>query len=151
MAIWALVIGIVAGMRAMIPLAAVAWLAALGAVSVDGTWLSILGWRFTAPILSFLALAELVADQLPSTPSRKVPVQFGARLFSGGVAGAALGLAAGSWLIGLLLGVAGAIIGTLGGAAIRARLAKAFGRDLPAALLEDAVAIGLVLVIVAAV
>nr|WP_277874401.1 hypothetical protein [Leptolyngbya sp. FACHB-8] len=33
-------------------------------------------------------------------------------------------------------------MGTLGGAAVRSRLGKAFGRDLPAALIEDAIAIG---------
>ena len=36
----------------------------------------------------------------------------------------------------------GAVVGTLGGAAARGKLAEAFGRDLPAALLEDAIAIG---------
>ncbi|MBW8860119.1 MAG: DUF4126 domain-containing protein, partial [Caulobacter sp.] len=35
-----------------------------------------------------------------------------------------------------------AVVGTLGGADVRGRLAKAFGRDLPAGLLEDVVAIG---------
>ena len=150
MAMWALLIGIVAGLRAMTPLAAVAWLASRGSLPVEGTWLAILGWRFTAPILTLLALGELITDKLPSTPSRKVPMQFGARLVSGGVAGAALGLSSGAWIIGLALGVAGAVIGTLGGAAVRARLAAAFGRDRPAALLEDAVAIGLALIVVAA-
>jgi uncharacterized membrane protein len=42
-----------------------------------------------------------------------------------------------------VLGAAGAVAGTLGGAAARAKLAAAFRRDLPAALLEDVVAIGL--------
>ena len=44
-------------------------------------------------------------------------------------------------LIGGVLGAIGAVIGTLGGAAARLRLAKGLGRDLPAALIEDAVAI----------
>jgi uncharacterized membrane protein len=42
---------------------------------------------------------------------------------------------------GLLAGVIGAVIGTLGGRDIRGRLAKAFGSDRPAAIIEDAVAI----------
>ena len=42
----------------------------------------------------------------------------------------------------------GAVLGTLGGAAVRAKLAQAFGRDLPAALIEDVVAIGGALAIV---
>jgi uncharacterized membrane protein len=44
---------------------------------------------------------------------------------------------------GAIVGIVGALIGTLGGRALRARLAAAFGRDQPAALLEDAIAIGL--------
>jgi uncharacterized membrane protein len=43
---------------------------------------------------------------------------------------------------GLFAGIVGAIIGTLGGHAFRARLAAAFKKDLPAALIEDAIAIG---------
>ena len=143
----ALLIGIVAGLRAMTPLATVAWMAAHGALPVAGTWLDILGWTYTAPVLTLLAAVELVTDQLPSTPSRKVPMQFGARLLSGGVAGAAIGLATGGWVVGLVLGLVGAVIGTLGGAAARARLAAAFGRDRPAALIEDAVAIGGALIV----
>ena len=38
-------------------------------------------------------------------------------------------------------GVVGAVLGTLGGYQARARLAASFGRDLPIALLEDAVAV----------
>jgi uncharacterized membrane protein len=39
-------------------------------------------------------------------------------------------------------GVVGAVLGTLGGHRARGGLAGSFGRDLPAALLEDAVAVG---------
>ena len=52
-----------------------------------------------------------------------------------------LGLPSGNWIAGLILGAIGAVIGTLGGAEARAQLAKAFGRDLPAALIEDVVAV----------
>ena len=38
--------------------------------------------------------------------------------------------------------IMGAVIGTVGGHAFRARLAAGFGRDRPAALIEDAIAIG---------
>ncbi|WP_200912527.1 DUF4126 family protein [Sphingomonas sp. Leaf242] len=145
----ALVIGIVAGLRAMMPLAAVAWAAKLGIIDLDGSGLAILGWRFTAPVMTLLAIGELITDQLPSTPSRKAPVQFGARLVTGGVAGAALGTATGAVVIGAILGVIGAVIGTLGGAAVRARLAASFGSDRPAALIEDVIAIGGALLAVA--
>jgi uncharacterized membrane protein len=141
MIVLALVIGIVAGLRAMMAPTAIAWAATRGGLSLEGSWLAFLGWRFTPGVFTLLAAGELVTDQLPSTPSRKVPVQFGARLVTGGISGAAIGYGAQSLLIGLVLGLVGAVIGTLGGAALRGRLAAAFGQDRPAALIEDAVAI----------
>lgn len=138
----ALLIGVVAGLRTMMAPAAVSWVTHLGALDLAGTWLAFLGGRWTAWILTLLALGELVTDQLPSTPSRTLPVQFGARLVSGAVSGAAVGTATGTSLAGLVAGIAGAVIGTLGGHAVRARLAAAFGSDRPAALVEDAVAVG---------
>ncbi len=47
----------------------------------------------------------------------------------------------GNPVIGAIAGVIGAIIGTLGGAAVREKLAAKFGKDRPAAFIEDAVAI----------
>jgi uncharacterized membrane protein len=87
-------------------------------------------------------LVELVTDQLPSTPSRTVPVQFGARLISGAVSGAGIGAVGDAMIPGLVLGIIGAVAGTLGGRAFRGELAKRFGKDRPAALIEDAVALG---------
>jgi uncharacterized membrane protein len=95
--------------------------------------------------VSALALAELVADQLPKTPSRKTPGPFVARIVMGALCGAALGATTGETLGGLVAGVVGAVVGTLGGYEFRVRLARAAGRDLPIALLEDAIAIALAL------
>ena len=107
-----------------------------------------MGYAWTPWIFTLLAIVELVADQLPSTPSRKVPMQFGARIVSGALSGATIGTLSGSWIAGLIAGVIGAVIGTYGGAEIRARIAKAFGSDPPAAFIEDAGAIVLGLIIV---
>jgi uncharacterized membrane protein len=138
----ALLIGIVAGLRSMTPPAAVSWAARLGWLDLSSTPLAFLGYAFTPWIMTAFALGELVVDQLPTTPSRKEPVGFGARIVSGGLSGAAIGAASGALAIGAVAGIIGAVIGTFGGHAFRARLAIAFGRDLPAALIEDAVAIG---------
>jgi uncharacterized membrane protein len=128
--------------------AAVSWAAALGWLPLAGTPLAFLGYTWTPWILSAMAAGELVTDQLPSTPSRTVPVQFGARLVSGALAGGAIGAASGMLLAGVLAGIVGAVIGTLGGRMLRARLASAFRKDPPAALIEDAIAIvGAVLVV----
>ncbi|MDR3372456.1 MAG: DUF4126 domain-containing protein [Ancalomicrobiaceae bacterium] len=145
----AFLIGIIAGLRAMTAPAAVAWAASLGWFNVSQSALAFMGYRWTPWIFTLLALAELVTDQLPSTPSRKVPMQFGGRIATGALAGATIGAAGGMLLVGLVVGVIGAVIGTLGGAATRARLAAAFERDLPAALVEDIAAVGGALLIVA--
>jgi uncharacterized membrane protein len=147
----ALLIGVDAGLRAMTAPAAVAWGAYLGWLPLSGTWAGFMGHWIAVAVFSVLALAELVTDQLPSTPSRKVPQQFGARLVSGAFAGAIIGTVGGALVAGLVAGVVGAALGTYGGAEVRARLAGAFGRDLPAALIEDAVAILLALWVVSAV
>lgn len=144
----ALLIGIVAGLRALTPLAAVSWAAHLGWLHLEGTWLAFLSATVTPYILSFLALGELVNDKLPKTPSRKSPPVFGVRIITGALSGAAVGTASGAMMIGALLGAAGAVIGTLGGYEVRARLARALGKDLPAALVEDLLAIGSAFVIV---
>jgi uncharacterized membrane protein len=146
----AFLIGIVAGMRAMTAPAAISWAARLGKLSLSGTWLAFLGYAWTPWILSLLAAGELVTDQLPSTPSRTVPVQFGTRILMGAVCGAALTAGAGSMLLGAIVGIAGAVAGTLGGRAFRARMAAAFGADRPAALLEDVIAIGAAFAVVLA-
>jgi uncharacterized membrane protein len=138
----ALLLGVIAGLRAMTAPAAVSWAARLGWLNLAPTSLAFLGYAFTPWIFTALALAELVTDQLPTTPSRTVPVQFGTRILTGGLSGGAIGAAYGQLPAGVVAGVIGAVIGTLGGRTFRARLAAAFGSDRPAALIEDAVAIG---------
>ncbi|MBN4097950.1 DUF4126 domain-containing protein [Methylobacterium sp. OT2] len=137
----ALLVGIIAGLRAFTAPAVVSWAAALDWLNLDGSWLAFLGYRFTPYVFTVLALVEFVTDQLPSTPSRKVPMQFAPRLLSGALSGAAVGVSSGQLAGGLLAGVVGAVVGTLGGAEARGRLAASFGKDRPAALIEDAVAI----------
>jgi uncharacterized membrane protein len=146
----ALLIGVVAGLRTFLAPTAVSWAAYLGWLRLDDTWLAFLGYTWTPWVLTLLALVELVTDQLPATPSRTVPMQFGARIVTGAMAGAALGAASGQLLLGAVAGIVGAVIGTLGGRTVRARMAATFGRDLPAAFVEDAVGILAALLIVMA-
>ncbi|OWV83109.1 DUF4126 domain-containing protein [Rhizobium sp. R693] len=147
----AFLIGIIAGLRAMTAPAAVAWGAALGWFDVSQSPLAFMGYRWTPWVFSLLAVVELITDQLPSTPSRKVPMQFVARLIMGALTGATIGASGGSLVGGLIAGVVGAAVGTFGGAAARGKLAAALGKDTPAALIEDAVAIIGALIIVGAV
>jgi uncharacterized membrane protein len=145
----AFLIGIVAGLRSMTAPAAVSWAARAGWLHLENTWLAFLGFAITPYIFSALAIAELIADQLPKTPSRKEPVGFATRVVSGAFCGAAIGAANGAMIGGAVAGVLGSVVGTLGGYEFRTRLVKMNGgKDLPIALLEDAIAIGAALLIV---
>ena len=134
-------IGVVAGLRSMLAPAAVSWGVRLGALDAKGTPLAFLGKGWVTWLLTAFAAGELIADQLPSTASRTAPGSFAVRLASGALAGAAIGADLGRWMAGAGAGALGAVIGTLGGHAARARLAATFGRDRPAAFLEDGVAV----------
>ena len=144
----AFLIGVVSGLRAMTSPAAISWAARLGILKLAGTPLAFLGYAATPYIFTVFALGELVNDKLPNTPSRKVPPQFIARIVSGALVGAAVGAASQMLPAGLIAGAVGAVAGTLGGSAVRGALAKVFGKDLPAALLEDVTAIVLSILIV---
>lgn len=138
----ALLTGIVAGLRTMAAPALVCWAVHLHWLNVSGSWLAFLGNVWVRWIVTLFALAEVVVDQLPTTASRTVPVQFGARNLTGALSGAAIAAGRGALVGGAVAGVVGAVLGTLAGHDLRARLAAAFGNDHLAALLEDAVAIG---------
>jgi uncharacterized membrane protein len=145
----AFLIGAVAGLRSMTAPAAVSWAARLGWLHLENTWLAFLGFAATPYIVSALAIGELIADKLPKTPSRTAPPGFIGRVVSGALCGAALGATSQALIGGLLAGVLGAVAGTMGGYEFRSRLVRATGgKDLPIALLEDAIAIcGAVLIV----
>jgi uncharacterized membrane protein len=57
--------------------------------------------------------------------------------------GLAIGLSGNKMIIGAVAGIIGALAGTFRGAKARSLLVKTFRRDLPAALLEDEIAMAL--------
>jgi uncharacterized membrane protein len=149
--LFAALIGVIAGLRSMTAPAAVSWGAQLGWIKLGASPVSFLGGSIAPYILLVLAIGELIADKLPKTPSRKAPGPFIGRILTGALSGAALASVGGSWIVGAVAGAIGGVIGTLGGAEARGRLAAAFGKDLPAAAIEDAIAITGALAIVHAV
>lgn len=147
----ALLIGVACGLRALMGLAILSWAARLHRIHLDGTVFAFMGYAATPFILSAMAIGELVNDKLPKTPSRLVPPQFITRVVTGALCGAILGSTANTLIFGLLAGIVGSVAGTLGGAKLRGFLATTFAKDLPAALLEDALSIVLAVVVVSAV
>lgn len=139
--VFAVLIGVVAGLRAMTAPAAVSWAAHLGWIDAGDGWMSFMANSAAPWVFTILAAIELVTDKLPQTPSRKVPIQFATRIITGALCGATLCAASDALVAGAVAGAIGAIAGTLGGAELRARLAAGIGRDWPAALIEDAIAI----------
>ncbi len=137
-----LLIGIIAGLRAMTAPAAVSWAARLG-------------WLDLAPTAGLPRLRLHAVDLDGARPRRAGhrpaaddaephgadPVRRAHRR-PAALSGAAIGAARRRrWSPALVAGVVGAVIGTLGGRAVARQLAAAFGSDRPAALIEDAVAI----------
>jgi uncharacterized membrane protein len=139
----AFLIGTASGLRAVIGLAAVSWAARFGILPLGHTWFAFLGYSFTPYVLTLMAIGELVNDKLPKTPSRLIPPQFITRIVTSALCGLAIGFAGNQMMFGFVAGVLGAVAGTFGGAKARGLLAAIFGRDLPAALLEDAITIGI--------
>ena len=130
--------------------AVVSWAAYLGWINLANTPLAFLGYAATPYIISLLAIGELIADKLPTTPSRKAPPGFIARVVLGTLSGCALALGIGqSGAIGAMLGCVGAIAGTLGGYEARSRLVRGLNvPDIVIALFEDVVAIAVGLFVV---
>lgn len=143
-------IGAIAGLRTMTAPAFVAWAARVGRLRLDGTLLSFLGLPVTPWVFTALALGELVADKLPSTPGRTRPGPFVARIVSGAMSGGAITAGSGGPLaVGAVLGAIGAVSGTLAGYNARVRLVPALQvPDSVVALVEDLVAVGGALLIV---
>ena len=139
----ALLIGIFTGLRALTPAAAVPWGAHLGWLKLQSP-LSWLGSWPAVILFTLLAIGELIADKLPKTPSRTAPPGLIGRIMLGALSGGAIYMAGAqqSWLLGCVVGVAGAMVGTYGGYQVRTRLVKTLrSPDYVIAVLEDLVAI----------
>ena len=140
----AFMMGAVGGSRSMLAPAAMSRAARSGRLNLEGTQLGFMEGKNLSRVLMGLALAEIVADKLPMTPSRKAAAAYTARIVSGALAGAVVGASARRTTLGTLLGVAGAVVGTEGGAAFRSWLSSLFEHDLPAAVIEDMVTFALI-------
>jgi uncharacterized membrane protein len=143
-------IGVVAGLRSLTAPAVVAWAAHLGWINLQGSPLAFMGTIWAVAIFTVLAIVELVADQLPNAPARTAPVGLSARVVTGALSGASLGIAGGGALwVTAVAGALGGIVGAFGGYQTRVRLVRTLhAPDFAIAIPEDLVAIGLALFLV---
>jgi uncharacterized membrane protein len=124
---WIVVLGMVAGMRTMTPIAVLCWF----------TWLGL--FRTTA-------LGEYVADVLPRTPSRTEPALVAGRLVCAVLAGVLGWHGIGEPVVGgVVLALIGVPIGIYGWHWVRVNAARRLGRDWPVGLAESALALGMTL------
>jgi uncharacterized membrane protein len=106
--VFSFLIGVIAGLRAMMAPAIVSWAAGFGRVPLEGSPLHFMSHPVTRYIFGIAALGELVNDKLPKTPSRKAPAPFIARVITGALSGAALGASQQALIGGLIAGAVGA-------------------------------------------
>ena len=144
-ALLALGIGFVAGLRALTAPAAVAWAAHFGWLDLYGTYFSFMGSKWAVILFTIAALGEYVTDQLPKTPARTSAGPLAARIVMGALAGSCLAISGRtSLMMGALLGAVGAIIGAFAGYKTRVGLVQSLHvPDFAIAIPEDLVAIGL--------
>ncbi|MFY9559551.1 MAG: DUF4126 family protein [Terriglobales bacterium] len=147
--LFALGIGVVAGLRAMTAPAVVAWAAHLGWLNLTGSYFGFMGSKWAVGIFTLAALGEFVNDQLPKTPARTTAGPLAARIVMGALSGACLVVAGGaSLVVGALLGAIGGVIGAFAGYKARVGLVKSLAvPDFAIAIPEDLVAIGLALLL----
>lgn len=140
----ALCLGGLTGLRAFTPVTVLVWALHLYHLRILGSPLYFLHKTWPLVVLTILAVAELIVDKLPNTPSRlRLPGMIG-RVIFGAVCGVVSGQAWGaSWQTSAAAGLVGAIGGAVVGYEIRKGWVKTLHwHDLPVALIEDAVAIG---------
>jgi len=134
-------LGAASGSRSSVGVTAVALTSARGD---RGRLASGLGSTAGTAASGVFALGELVADKLPTTPSRLAPPALGGRVLLGGTAAVAEARRDGhDPVLPALVGAAGAIGAALLGARLRGVASQRFGSDKPGAFLEDGVAAAL--------
>jgi uncharacterized membrane protein len=148
----AIILGVVAGMRSMMPLAALSILLwrrpEIAPVTSPAHWFAV---PPLAIIFGLAALGELIGDKLPKTPNRTALGPFVGRLASGALTGAALVQLGGvnPW-VGAGCGAAGALASTFGMFHARRFVGRLTGiRDPYVGAMEDVIAIALVVGVLA--
>ncbi len=139
------VLGFLTGARSMTPIALCCFFAWRKHLWLHDTWAAWADHPVSVIVFTVLAVGELIGDKLPRTPNRTSAFALIARIGFGGLVGAlcATGLH-GSAPEGIFFGSISALAGTFVTYHIRKHLVENTGfKDLYVALVEDAIVIGL--------
>jgi len=139
----AILIGVASGLRAMTGPAVASLAARYYGLPLWGTQLGFMSSQVAAIVLPIFAVLEFIYDLLPFAGSRTAVGPLLARIFTGALSGACVAVGGGgSITAGAVAGGLGGVAGCYGGYAARKAAIRAIG-GIPAALVEDVVAIGL--------
>ena len=132
-----ILMGLVAGQRAMTPLSALAGAARCGTLPHDNAEARLMSHPLPAAGAVMMAAAEMAGDKMKSAPDRTVFLGLLARTITGGFAGAALAPPK-RQLAGAALGIGAAITSSYGGLAARKWAMRRWGQT-ATGFAEDAV------------
>lgn len=135
-----ILMGLVAGQRAMTPIAILAGAARRGTLPSDAFAAKLLQSPHAAAGAVALAAGEMAGDKMPSAPDRIVAIGLVGRSITGGFAGAALA-PADRRVIGALLGAAAAVGSSFLGFHARVGAMHRFGQT-ATGFIEDAIVLG---------
>ena len=138
--IHSILMGAVAGMRAMTPLAAVTNAARSGTLPADNGAPRLLGNKLASAGMLALAGGELAGDKMKSAPDRIVPAGMVARVATGMIAGASLAPHR-QRRLGALLGAGAAVGMAYVTFNLRMRAIARYGQT-STGTVEDAIAVG---------
>lgn len=118
--------------------AVVAWAVHLGWLHPQGA-LAFVGRPWAVGLFTLLAIGEMIADKLPTTPDRTGAIGLSGRILAGVFCGAVLATAVAQNLWwGMIVTVIAAVLGAFAGYRVRHYLTKVQGLpDFPVALAED--------------
>ncbi len=136
-----LLIGLVAGQRAMTPLAVLAGAAQRGTLPTEVPGVRLLSVPLVSAGAVTLAAAEMAGDKMASAPDRTVPAGLLARSLTAAFAGAVLA-EPGRRSEGAAVAVAAAVAASFLGLSLRKRAMRRFGQT-PTGFVEDAAVLAL--------
>ena len=139
----AILIGIASGLRSLTGPAVASLAARYYGLKLWGTQLGFMSSSLAAIVLPIFAVLEFIYDLLPFAGSRIAVGPLLSRIFTGAFSGACVAVGGGGAITaGAVAGGLGGVAGCYGGYAARKSAIRAIG-GIPAALAEDAVAVGL--------